>query len=151
MRNRWHIAVGGVLVGGSLLTACGDDGGGRTRAAFVAEANELCAGLIEARTTLAEKHFPSETTLPTVEQLQGFYADFGPSFADFVDELADVEPAEADRGLYDELMDQGRQIAATLETAATDTATAEHLLDTDEAEFHEADAVIVQLGLNPEC
>lgn len=151
MNTRQAVALSGVLIAGSLLTACGEDGAERTQAEFVADANQLCDELIETRTALADKHFPSATTMPTVEQLQGFYAVMAPVFAAFVEEFADIEPADADRDVYDQLVGVGRQTAATMETAATDTATAQRLLDTDEAEFHESEPLIAELGLNPAC
>ncbi len=140
-----------LVVAWALLSGCGEDGGGRTRAAFVEDANALCATLIETRTSLAEKHFPSQTSPPTVEQLQAFYAEMGPVFTEFVEAFAALEPAGQDEGLFGELVGEGRRVAATINEAAADASTARRLLETDEAEFHKADALVEELGVNRDC
>ena len=138
-----------VVVTGLVGTACGDDG--RSRADFVTEGNAVCDRLIETRNRMAAKHFRSPTEPPSVEQVQGFYADFGPVFVDSVEELAAIEPAEHDQDLYDSLIEDLRKAAATVNEAGSDLEVTQRLYDTDEAEIHTADKAIVEIGLNPEC
>lgn len=147
--GRWRITMTAVVVSGVLAAGCGS-GGGRTRAAFDRDANKLCDGLIEARTNLAAKHFPSDTEPPTIEQLRGFYAEFAPHFASFADGMAKVEPAKADQKTFDEFVRQLRTTVATFTRAGGDTEVARHLMETDEAEFRQGD-LVAQLGIKRDC
>ena len=147
---RWQSVMAALVVATASVAACGD-GDERSHEAFVDEANALCDELISTRVSLAEQHFPSQTSPPSVQQLQDFYADMAPLFADFVEDFAAIEPAADDQATFDELVGEGRTIAATMTEAATDPTIVQRLLATDEAEFRTADALVVELGLNPEC
>jgi hypothetical protein len=151
--GEWQgLAVGVAMVAGLGTAACGDeDGGGRTRAEFVAETKPVCDSLIDERNALAAQHFPSQTDMPTLAQLQAFYADFGPRFGAYSEQLAAIQPAAADRALYDRLIEHFRENAATVTKAGQDAALTRHLLETDEAELHEGDEMLSEIGMNPEC
>ncbi len=145
-------AAGVVMIGIALsgaVTACGNDG--RTQQAFEDDVALVCDEHIERRGAVASEHFTSETEPPTAEQLQGFYADFAPAYASFVEALEDIEPADGREEDYDRLLVAVRRNAVTIEEAGHDAAVAERLLATDEAELHQPDDLAVDLGFSPEC
>ncbi len=148
--DRWRTTATAIIVMGGLAgTACGDDG--RSRDDFVAEGNAVCDRIVEIRNRVAGEHFTSQTEPPTVEQVQGFYAEYGPLFVDLIEELAAVEPADDDREVFDQMIEDLRRAAATVAEGGTDLEVTQRLYETDEAEIHAGDEAVVELGLNPEC
>lgn len=141
-------ALAGTIAVGVGLAACGDDG--RNHEAFVDDVNRVCEAHIEQRGEIASVHF-SDDQPPTAEQLQAFYADFAPVYAETADNLADIEADEDHADAYTEYIAAWRRNAETLSRAATDTELTQQLLDTDEAALHEGEELAGELGTNPEC
>lgn len=141
-------ALAATLAIGCGLAACGDDG--RSHEAFVEDVNRVCEGHIDQRGELASAHF-SDDQPPTVEQLQAFYADFAPVYAETAESLADIE-ADADHAdTYRDYLAAWDRNAETLARAAADLELTQHLMETDEAELHEGEELAGELGTNPAC
>ena len=148
MIPKYLSALATALAIGGGLAACGDDGRGHE--AFVEDVNLVCEGHIERRGDIASEHF-SDDQPPTVEQLQAFYADFAPLYAETAESLADIEADEDHADTYADYVAAFRRNAETLTRAATDPELTQHLLETDEAELHEGEELVGELGTNPEC
>ena len=118
-----------------------------THTQYLRKANAVCARLSTARKAAAKQWFPQGVDKPpTIEQLQGFYAAFGPTFTKYVEELAAVTPARTDRAKVDKFMIGAHAAAAQIVKAGHDKALAQHLLDTDEAELHTDDQAMAKFG-----
>ncbi|MEY2468883.1 MAG: hypothetical protein QOF21_1581 [Actinomycetota bacterium] len=136
--------VSGVAIVGVLTAACGGDG--RTREEYLKEANAVCDQLNTAREETAPKFFPSEAQPPTLQQLQSFYAAFGPQFSRSINQLADIKPSKGDAAEINQLIDNAKDHAEVILEAGRDSAVAQRLLATDEAELHTDDEAMSKFG-----
>ena len=148
MITKFLSAVAVTVALGSGVAACGEDG--RSHQAFVDDVNAVCERHVEQRSKIASKHF-SDDQPPTVEQLQAFYADFAPAYAETTEALADIEADDDSTDTYADYLAAFHRNAKTLARAGADTERTEHLLETDEAELHEGEELAGKLGTNPEC
>ena len=88
--------------------------------------------------TSLPEHF-SDDQRPTVEQLQAFYADFAPLYAETAEEPRGHRGRRGRRRHVRRLRRPFRRNAETLARAAMNTESTQHLLETDEAELHEGE------------
>lgn len=152
MRKVFIGVVGAALIATALVAAgCGSSGGeDRTKADYLADANTICEEIDADRSRVAEARFSELKGRPTVDQLQGFYGEFAPLFAEHVDRFVALEPPDDDQEAdkVEAINDAFQHEAEVLEQAADDKDVTAELIRTDEAELHrEGDALREEFGI----
>ena len=143
-----RILLGALLLSTALVLPAGSARAATSHSSYLAKANAVCSRISDTRQTLAKQYFPGGTDkAPTLAQLQAFYGAFAPKFKRQVEELAAITPNKADKPTVDRFIAGSRHLVEQIAKAGKDKVYAQHLLDTDEAEFHTDDAAMEKFGL----